>query len=91
MRKNDRHFPPWQLLGNDQPARVPACHFRQFTLLPTRMHSQTRVTANTTVFPSDESVRRFLRAQGQEEVWVSILPDEGATYDEIDEIDTRKI
>jgi aconitate hydratase len=47
----------------------------------------TELGATSTVFPSDESVQSFLRAQGREEVWTSILPDTSAAYDETDEID----
>src|SRR5215207_4320314 len=43
--------------------------------------------ATTTVFPSDEATRRFLRDEGREEDWVEILADEGATYDVHEEID----
>lgn len=38
--------------------------------------------ATASVFPADESVRRFLRAQGREEDFTEILPDEDAEYDE---------
>ncbi|HET8837553.1 MAG TPA: aconitate hydratase, partial [Flavobacteriaceae bacterium] len=37
--------------------------------------------ATTTVFPSDEETKIFLRAQGREEDWVEILADENCTYD----------
>ena len=47
----------------------------------------TELGATATVFPSDESVQKFLRIQGREEVWTSILPDADAAYDETDEID----
>ena len=47
----------------------------------------TEMGATTTVFPSDESVRKFLRAQGRDDVWTSILADRDAVYDETDEID----
>jgi aconitate hydratase len=47
----------------------------------------TELGATTTVFPSDESGQKFLRAQGREKVWTSILPDTDAAYDETDEID----
>ena len=40
------------------------------------------IGATTSVFPADESVRRFLRAQGREEDFTEILPDEDAEYDE---------
>ena len=47
----------------------------------------TELGATTSVFPSDEAVRRFLKTQDREKVWTSILADEDATYDETDEID----
>jgi aconitate hydratase len=43
--------------------------------------------ATTTVFPSDQTVRRFLKSQRREETWREILPDDGSGYDEHDEID----
>jgi aconitate hydratase len=51
----------------------------------------TELGATSTVFPSDESVHRFLRAQGREEVWTPILADADAAYDESDEIDLTKL
>jgi aconitate hydratase len=51
----------------------------------------TELGATTTVFPSDETVRKFLKTQGREDVWTSILADEGAVYDETDEIDLAKL
>ena len=50
--------------------------------------------ATTTVFPSDDEVRRFLRAQGRENDWSELSADPGAEYDihdEIDEIDLSKL
>ncbi len=43
--------------------------------------------ASTSIFPSDEITRQFMKAQGREADWVEILPDEGAEYDEIITID----
>src|SRR3954467_10640130 len=43
--------------------------------------------ATTTVFPSDEATRRFLRDEGREEDWVELRADEDATYDVHEEID----
>ena len=43
--------------------------------------------ATTTVFPADDSVRQFLRAQGREDAHETIEADDGATYDVTDEID----
>ncbi len=38
--------------------------------------------ATTSIFPSDEVAREFLRAQGREHDWVELLPDPDAEYDE---------
>ncbi len=38
--------------------------------------------ATSSIFPSDEQTRRFLAAQGREELWRELLPDPGAVYDE---------
>jgi aconitate hydratase len=43
--------------------------------------------ATTTVFPSDEAVRRFLTAHGRGEDWVELVADEGAEYDVHETID----
>ena len=43
--------------------------------------------ATTTVFPSDEATRRFLRDEGREDDWIEIMADEGADYDIDEEID----
>jgi len=45
----------------------------------------------TTVFPSDDEVRRFLYRQGREADWVSLLPDEGAEYDRVVELDLTQL
>jgi len=47
--------------------------------------------ATSTVFPSDERTRQFLRAQGREEVWRELAADLDASYDEHDEIDLSRI
>ena len=41
----------------------------------------------TSIFPSDEMTRAFLRTQNREEVWVPLGPDSEARYDETWEID----
>lgn len=38
--------------------------------------------ATTSIFPADEQVRRFMRAQGREDEFTEMLPDEDAEYDE---------
>jgi aconitate hydratase len=47
----------------------------------------TELGATTTVFPSDENVRLFLRSQGREGAWSALLPDADAQYEESDAID----
>ena len=47
--------------------------------------------ATTTVFPSDEAVREFLRAEGREGDWVEVVADEGAGYDIEETIDLSQI
>jgi aconitate hydratase len=43
--------------------------------------------ATTTVFPSDEEVRRFLHAQQREDDWQELRADRGSGYDLEEEID----
>lgn len=43
--------------------------------------------ATTSIFPSDEVTREFLKAQGREEVWTELKSDEDAVYDEEINID----
>jgi aconitate hydratase len=47
----------------------------------------TELGATTTVFPADEAVRRFLRAQRREQDFTGIVADDGADYDHHEEID----
>ncbi len=47
--------------------------------------------ATATVFPSDQEVRRFLRAWQREEDWVELDADPGAAYDMHDEIDLASL
>jgi aconitate hydratase len=47
--------------------------------------------ATTTVFPSDDEVKRFLTAQQRGDDWTELLADEGATYDVEEEIDLSKL
>lgn len=47
----------------------------------------TELGATTSVFPSDDEVRRFLKAQGRENDWMELRADKGASYDIDEEID----
>jgi aconitate hydratase len=43
--------------------------------------------ATSTVFPSDDEVRKFLREQERGEDWIQLVADPDASYDRVDEID----
>ena len=47
--------------------------------------------ATTSIFPSDEITREFLRAQKREDVWTELKADDDAVYDEEINIDLSKL
>ncbi|MBV8093287.1 MAG: aconitate hydratase, partial [Acetobacteraceae bacterium] len=47
--------------------------------------------ATTTVFPSDQETRRFLRDEGREDDWAELAADAGAEYDVHEELDLSKL
>ena len=47
--------------------------------------------ATSSIFPSDERTREFLVSQGRGESWQPLAADEGAVYDEYDEIDLSSL
>ena len=47
--------------------------------------------ATTSIFPSDEITREFLKAQKREDVWVPLSADDDAVYDEQIDIDLSKL
>ena len=47
--------------------------------------------ATTSIFPSDEITKEFLKAQKREDVWVELSADADAEYDEIVEINLSEI
>jgi aconitate hydratase len=51
----------------------------------------TETGATSSIFPSDERTREYLAAQGRGDVWVPLAADEGAEYDEQEEIDLSKL
>lgn len=51
----------------------------------------TELGATTSVFPSDENTRRFLKAQGREGDWVALEADPDAPYDDVIEIDLETL
>ncbi len=55
----------------------------------TNMGAECGVT--TSIFPSDEVTRAFLAAQDRVKDWVEILPDAGATYDRVVDINLSEL
>ena len=51
----------------------------------------TETGATTSIFPSDEVTRAFMKAQNREDQWVPLEADEDAEYDEIIEVDLSEI
>jgi len=51
----------------------------------------TETGATSSIFPSDDVTREFLRMQGREAVWRELGADEGAVYDEEIEVDLAGI
>lgn len=47
--------------------------------------------ATTSIFPSDEITKAFLKAQGREEDWCEVKADEDASYDEVYEINLSEL
>lgn len=47
--------------------------------------------ATTSIFPSDDITRAFLKAQGREKDWVELSADDDAVYDEVIDIDLNKL
>ena len=47
--------------------------------------------ATTSIFPSDEITKAFLKAQGREKDWVELCADEDAVYDEVIDIDLNEL
>ncbi|WMJ23652.1 aconitate hydratase [Paludicola sp. MB14-C6] len=47
--------------------------------------------ATTSIFPSDEITREFLKAQGREKDWVEVKADDDAEYDEVYEINLSEL
>jgi aconitate hydratase len=55
----------------------------------TNMGAEMGVT--TSIFPSDEETRKFLKAQGREEDWVELKADNDAEYDKVIEFDLSEL
>jgi aconitate hydratase len=55
----------------------------------TNMGAECGVT--TSIFPSDQVTRAFLRAQGREQDWVEMVPDPDAAYERVVELDLGEL
>ncbi len=51
----------------------------------------TETGATTSVFPSDETTKLFLRGQGREDQWTELKADDNAKYSETIDIDLSKV
>lgn len=51
----------------------------------------TELGATSTVFPSDDEVRRYLKSEGREVDWEELLAEDGCEYDRHDEIDLSEL
>jgi aconitate hydratase len=51
----------------------------------------TELGATSSVFPSDEITREFLRKEGREADWIKLEADEGASYDHYEEINLSEL
>jgi aconitate hydratase len=47
--------------------------------------------ATTSIFPSDENTRKYLKMQGREDIYAPLAADPGCTYDKLIEIDLDKL
>jgi aconitate hydratase len=51
----------------------------------------TETGATTSIFPSDEATKAFLRSQGREDQWVALKADDGAQYSEVLDINLGNV
>jgi aconitate hydratase len=51
----------------------------------------TETGATTSIFPSDNVTRAFLRGQGREDQWVELKADDGARYGEVLEVNLKEV
>jgi aconitate hydratase len=51
----------------------------------------TETGATTSIFPSDEVTRAFLKGQGREDQWMTLKADDGVEYSEILEVNLKEV
>jgi aconitate hydratase len=51
----------------------------------------TETGATTSIFPSDEVTRTFLRSQGRADQWVALKADDGAKYSEVLDVNLEQV
>ncbi|MBN2008552.1 aconitate hydratase [candidate division KSB1 bacterium] len=47
--------------------------------------------ATSTIFPSDQATRRFLKLQQRDDTWIELMADKNADYDHYDEINLSEL
>lgn len=78
-------------LGNVYEYVGPAVKDLEVSARATIANMGAEMGATTSIFPADEQVRRFMKAQGREDEYVELLPDEGCSYDEEMEMDLSEL
>jgi aconitate hydratase len=51
----------------------------------------TETGATTSIFPSDEVTRAFLKGQGREDQWIELRADDGVRYSEVLEVNLKEV
>ena len=78
-------------LGNVYEYTGPAVAEMEVPARATIANMGAEMGATTSIFPADEEVRKFLAAQGREEAYRELLPDEDAEYDDTIEINLSEL
>ncbi len=78
-------------LGNVYEYAGPAVEKLEVPARATIANMGAEMGATTSIFPADEQVRKFMKAQGREKDYVQLLPDDDAQYDEVIDIDLSRL
>ena len=78
-------------LGNVYEYAGPAVEKLKVPARATIANMGAEMGATTSIFPADEQVRKFMKAQGREKDYVQLLPDDDAQYDEVIDIDLSRL
>ena len=78
-------------LGNVYEYAGPAVEKLKVPARATIANMGAEMGATTSIFPADEQVRKFMKAQGRKKDYVQLLPDDDAQYDEVIDIDLSRL